>query len=82
MATINISITDLMREQIDARVASGMYANASDYLRDLIRHDQTRTLQQDALTLALIEGENSGVSKRKVPDIIRDTLKQLEEANG
>ena len=45
----------------------GEYANASDYIRDLIRHDQR---QRQALQLALIEAEQSGVSTRKVGDII------------
>lgn len=31
-----------MRQWIDQRVQSGQYANASDYMRDLIRHDQSR----------------------------------------
>ena len=67
MATLNISIPVAMREWIDAQVESGEYANASDYMRDLIRHDQR---QREALRLALIEGEQSGISKRKVTDII------------
>lgn len=70
MATLNVSLPDVMREWIDAQVASGEYANASDYVRDLIRHDQR---QRDALKLALIEGEQSGTSTRKVKDIIAAT---------
>ena len=56
MATLNISMPDAMREWIDAQVAGGDYANASDYIRDLIRHDQR---ERDAIRLALIEGEAS-----------------------
>ena len=67
MATLNISIPAAMREWINAQVESGEYANASDYMRDLIRHDQR---QREALRLALIEGEQSGISQRKVTDII------------
>jgi antitoxin ParD1/3/4 len=40
MATLNISLPDPMREWIDTQVRGGEYANASDYIRDLIRHDQ------------------------------------------
>lgn len=75
MATLNISLPDAMRDWIDTQIASGEYASASDYLRDLIRHDQRR---REALQLALIEGEQSGVSPRKVTDIIaaaKDALK-------
>jgi antitoxin ParD1/3/4 len=67
MATLNISLPGAMREWIDAQVRGGEYANASDYVRDLIRHDQR---QREALQLALIEGEQSGVSSRKVGDIV------------
>jgi len=67
MATLNISLPDAMRQWIDMQIESGLYANASDYMRDLVRHDQR---QRESLTLALIEGERSGISKRKVSGII------------
>lgn len=70
MSTLNISIPEAMREWIDSQVASGEYANASDYMRDLIRHDQR---EREALRLALIEGEQSGISGRKISDIIAAT---------
>jgi antitoxin ParD1/3/4 len=75
MATLNVSLPDAMREWIDEQVASGEYANASDYVRDLIRHDQR---QREALRLALIEGEQSGTSARKVADIIVATKATLK----
>ncbi len=67
MATMNISLPDEMREWIESQVASGRYANASDYIRDLIRTNQATT---DIIRLALIEGEQSGESERTVSDII------------
>ena len=75
MKTLNVSLTGPLREWINAQVDSGEYANASDYIRDLIRHDQT---QRNALRLALIEGEQSGFSKRKVGKIIQTTKARLK----
>lgn len=75
MATMNISLPDAMREWIETQIATGEYANASDYMRDLIRHDQR---QREALTLALIEGEQSGVSSKKVGNIIASTKAALK----
>ena len=75
MATLNISMPKAMREWIDAQIQAGEYANASDYIRDLIRHDQR---QRDQLRLALIEGEKSGISKRSVTDISRNTKRRLK----
>ncbi|GGB24896.1 hypothetical protein GCM10011380_13070 [Sphingomonas metalli] len=40
MATMNISLPDLMRDYVESRIDSGHYASASDYVRDLIRRDQ------------------------------------------
>lgn len=68
MSTLNISIIDDMREWVDQKIASGRYANASDYIRDLIRTNQSAT---DAIRLALIEGEQSGDSAFTIDDIIK-----------
>ena len=68
MATLNISIPDEMRAWIDSQVESGRYANASDYLRDLIRENLTR---HELIKLALIEGEKSGESTLSIKDIIQ-----------
>jgi len=68
MATLNISLPDEMRTWIDSQVSSGRYANASDYIRDLIRENLTRN---DLIKIALIEGEQSGESSLTIQDIIR-----------
>ena len=75
MATMNISLPDAMREWVETQVKTGEYANASDYMRDLIRHNQR---QREALILALIEAEQSGISTRKVDDIIAVTKATLQ----
>jgi antitoxin ParD1/3/4 len=54
MATLNISMPDELRAFIEARVNMGDYQSASDYLRDLIRHDRE---EMDRL---LMEGLESG----------------------
>jgi antitoxin ParD1/3/4 len=57
MATLNISMPDEMRAFIETRVSMGEYQTASDYLRDLIRHDHEETEQ------LLMEGLESGTSR-------------------
>lgn len=75
MATMNISLPDPMREWVEHRVRGGQYANVSDYVRDLIRHDHER---QQALERALIEGEASGISRRSVREIIAGAKSQID----
>jgi antitoxin ParD1/3/4 len=70
MATMSISLPDPVKEWIEERVRSGHYANAGDYIRDLVRNDRER---REGLVRALIEGEESGPSDQTVQDIIADT---------
>lgn len=60
MATMNISLPDPMRDWVEAQLASGLYANNSDYVRDLIRKDQVRAQKQVALQQAITAGLESG----------------------
>lgn len=57
MATMNISLPDSMRSWVEAQLETGLYANNSDYIRDLIRKDQQRAeklaLLQQAITAGL-----------------------------
>lgn len=60
MATMNISLTEAMREWVQSRIDSGQYANNSDYIRDLIRRDQQRADKIAAMQAAIDEGLASG----------------------
>ena len=44
MASMNFSLPDPMRDYVQRRIDSGQYASVSDYMRDLIRRDQSETL--------------------------------------
>ena len=52
-----------MRDWVEARVETGNYASASDYVRDLIRKDREYRGKREALMQSLIEGEESGISE-------------------
>lgn len=42
------------------RIDAGHYTNDSEYIRDLIRREQERSAEIEAIRAALIEGEESG----------------------
>jgi antitoxin ParD1/3/4 len=69
MSTMIVSLPELITEWIEERIRSGQYANASDYIRDLITDDRA---WHERLVGALVEGEESGLSHRSVRDIIAD----------
>lgn len=72
MATMNVSLPDLMRQWVESQIKTGHYSNASDYIRDLIRRDQEYKDKREALIQALAAGEKSGVSKRTIDEIWKD----------
>lgn len=59
MATMNISLPDNLKEYVDIQIEQGGYSTFSEYIRDLIREDQKKKLEQ-RLNSLLLEGLESG----------------------
>jgi len=55
-----ITLTDKQDSWIKAQIDAGHYTNDSEYIRDLIRREQERSIEVEAIRAALIEGESSG----------------------
>ena len=62
MGTIRktITVTDQQDGWIKAQIEAGHYTNDSEYIRDLIRREQERSAEVEAIRAALREGEASG----------------------
>jgi len=60
MATMNISLPDPMRDWVETCISGGKYASSSDYIRDLIRKDQSTREKFQALQAAITQGIASG----------------------
>jgi len=69
MASMSISLPDPLRDHVRDRVDSGRYANASDYIRDLIRRDQN-----------IIDDED--VWLRELDASIAETLVEMDAGGG
>lgn len=59
-----ITLTDQQDNWIKAHINAGHYTNDSECIRDLIRREQERSFEMEAIRTALIEGEASGEPKR------------------
>ncbi|MFW8636980.1 type II toxin-antitoxin system ParD family antitoxin [Cribrihabitans pelagius] len=60
MATMNVSLPDQMKNWVEDQARTGTYANSSDYVRDLIRRDQTRAAAIAEVQSAIDAGLASG----------------------
>ncbi|MDA0248742.1 MAG: type II toxin-antitoxin system ParD family antitoxin [Proteobacteria bacterium] len=62
-----ITLTDQQDKWVKAQIEAGHYTNDSEYIRDLIRREQERSAEIEAIRTALIEGETSGKPRRFNP---------------
>ncbi|MCJ2096988.1 type II toxin-antitoxin system ParD family antitoxin [Methylobacterium sp. J-072] len=81
MASMNISLPDPMKAWVEEQADTGRFANASDYVRDLIRRDQERLAKIGELQRLIDDGLASGISGRsedKIRQLGRERLAALQ----
>ena len=67
MATMNVSLPAPMKAWVEDQTQDGLYSNASDYVRDLIRKDQEKREAIATLQHAITEGIESGEAEEFDP---------------
>ena len=74
---MNISLPEALKSYVDQQVSARGYGSSSEYIRELIRKDQSR--QQ--LRALLLEGANSppaAVADAEYFDRLRDRVREIE----
>ena len=61
METMNIALPQAMKEFVQDQAEQGGYSSVSEYVRDLIRTDQSEKVRQ-ALETEILKGIDSGAS--------------------
>ena len=80
MATINISLPDTLRTYVEERVTQDGYSTASEYFRELVRHDQRRQADErlEALLLKSLNGKPAKpFSKSDIEEVRRAVSTRL-----
>ncbi len=78
MATMNISLTDPLKQFVDEEVREGGYSSTSDYVRDLIRQRQ-RSKAEELLKQLIAEGLASGPGVPVKADTFERMRRELTE---
>ncbi|MHA6723536.1 ribbon-helix-helix domain-containing protein [Sphingomonas sp. RS2018] len=73
MTQLTISMPDALQEWVNLRIGQGRYADAADYLRDLVRQDQ-QSEDRRWLKAMIDEGLASGVLEQDPRDIIAEII--------
>lgn len=81
MQTMNISLPEQLKDFVDEQVGSGRYSSVSEYVRELIRNDEKRKVQEK-LEALLMEGLQSGspseMTRNDWDEIRAEALKRFE----
>ena len=67
MQTMNISLPDPMKQYVEEQVTAGDYSSASEYMRELVRADQTRNAREQ-LERTLLESLSEGEAQEATPE--------------
>lgn len=77
--TMHINLSPEMENFIKSKVASGFYGNATEVIRDAIRHMQTEEERAARFAAAVAKGEAQlaqGQGVRHTAELSRDTLQE------
>ena len=77
---MSFALPDELRRYIDDRVRSGEYGNTSEYLRELIRHDQQHVAARRLREL-IADGLESGDGRPATADVIDEIHKHAFAAD-
>ncbi len=80
MATIRKTVTFTKKQDkwIKAQIEAGEYTNDSEYLRNLVRQDQAKNAKFRLLKSKLIDGLESGVGNKSLPEIMREVEERMQ----
>lgn len=72
-----------LQSWIESRLAGGDYADAGDYLRELVRRDQSGASEERRWLKALVEeGIASGVIDRDIDDVFDEIIAEDPDLHG
>lgn len=72
MTELTISLPPVLKQWIDERVAQGLYADATDYVRDLLRRDQAA--EDDSWLQAMIDEGLASKALDAEPEDVLDAI--------
>ena len=82
IVTVNISLPDTMKAEVEKIILSEGYGNTSEFFRDLVRNHIKKVQEQklEALLLDSLESENMTViSRRDFDEVKKRGIKKLKK---
>jgi len=74
-----VTFTDQQDKWIKSQITAGEFTNDSEYLRSLVRQDQSKNAKYVALKGAIQKGVDSGISETTIPDIMKEVEDRMRK---
>lgn len=74
-----VTFTDQQEKWIKAQITTGEFTNDSEYLRSLVREDQSKNAKFLALKTAIQKGIDSGISEHTIPELMKTVQDQMKK---
>ena len=74
-----VTFTEQQDRWIKSQIESGDFTNDSEYLRHLVRKDQSNNAQFLAVKAAIIQGLDSGTSENDIPNIMKKVEERMKK---
>lgn len=82
MTDLSFSIPDDLAAQLKLRLADGRYADAGEYLRDLVRRDLEEAADTAWVREKIAEGLASGFIDRDAREVLREVVAERHARRG
>lgn len=76
MTDLSFSLPSSLESRVQQRIADGGYADAADYLRDLIQRDLDEAADTAWVREKIAEGEASGYIERDAREVLREIVEE------
>ena len=83
MTDLSFSLPSDLARRVETRIADGEFADAGDYLRELVQRDLAEADEETTWQREQIEiGRASGVIDKDAMEVVREIIAELDAEDG
>ena len=83
MTDLSFSLPSDLARRVETRIAEGEFADAGDYLRELVQRDLAEADEETTWLREQIEiGRASGVIDKDAMEVVREIIAELDAEDG
>ena len=82
MTDLSFSLPSDLARRVESRIAEGEFADAGEYLRELVQRDLDEAADAAWVREKIAEGEASGFIDKDAREVLREIVAELHQEDG